>query len=346
MSVINRVLKDLDRQGANTAAPSGVVAVIRSEPSLAWRRRIGMLVVAVLLISALAWYWTTRPARETPLRLQPHPDAPQLRLSQQLTTLQQATPDPAPIPAAPTDTVTEKPQSAGAAPAPIAFLPDAPRLDTRLPQPGPRSSVPTETGPSVVKEIKPLTPRMQAEEAWRQASRLLEQGRPRQARESLEAALRLDPEHDAARQNLIALALDDHQASEAETLLREGVTLHPEDPWYPRGLAQLQLQRGELTQAVAGLKQALARRPDAANWALYAGALHKLGKPAEAASAFREAVRLDASQGKWWLGMAVALEQAGDPAAAEAAYRRALQTRLSSELREYAQQRIGAPGQR
>jgi tetratricopeptide (TPR) repeat protein len=78
------------------------------------------------------------------------------------------------------------------------------------------------------------------------------------------------------------------------------------------------------------------------NWALYASTQAKLGKPAEAALAYREALRLDSNQGNWWIGMAVALEKSNARADAGAAYQRALQTRLSGELREFAE-RHGSP---
>jgi MSHA biogenesis protein MshN len=72
---------------------------------------------------------------------------------------------------------------------------------------------------------------------------------------------------------------------------------------------------------------------------LYAGTFTKLGKPADAALAYREALQLNPAQGNWWIGLGVALEQIGDKTGAGEAYQRALQTRLSTELRDYAQQK-------
>lgn len=332
MSVINQVLKDLDRQGANTRAPSGVVAVNQSDAPQRWPRRMALAAGVAALLAAAWWFWKPAPEAMTPVPVLPAPVTPQLRLTQELTppAPAEATVADVPPPAAPPLPVS--------APSPrIAFVPQPPRLDTRLPEPRQAASV--EAKPAVVKEIKPATPQVQAEDAWRQANRLLEQGRNHDAQERLETVLRLDPEHDAARQSLVALVLEAGNAASGEALLRDGIALHPNDAWYPRSLAQLQIQRGELAAAAAGLKTALGKRPDAVNWALYAGTLNKLGKPVDAASAYREAVRLDSSQGNWWIGMAVALEQSGDPAAAGAAYQRALQTRLGGELREFAQQK-------
>lgn len=345
MSVINQVLKDLDRQGANTRAPSGVVAVNQSDAVSPWPRRMALAAGIAVLLAAVWWFWQPVPTVTAPAPVLPAPVAPQLRLSQELTQPVSTSVAEATVSAAPAET-TRPPVTISAPPPRIAFVPQPPRLDTRLPEPRQTEVTSAEAKSAVVKEIKPATPQVQAEEAWRQANRLLELGRNHDARERLETALRLDPEHDAARQSLIALLLEAGNAASAEALLREGIAQQPNDPWYPRSLAQLQLQRGDLSAAAAVLKAALGKRPDAANHALYAGTLHKLGKSAEAATAYREAVRLDPSQGNWWIGMAVALEQTGDAAAAGAAYQRATLTRLSGELREFAQQKARLLNQR
>lgn len=370
MSIINQVLKDLDRQGATARVPSGVIAVDQSEPtSSRWPVWLGAS--GLLAMAATWWLWPHAPApipSLTPPKLAPTlsspPDAaPQLQLTLQLGDapahsgadehgVQGSAP---PLPSH-SNIVPQKLTKASPRQDPratIAFVPQPPRLDTRLPETGARAagqreavSPAADIRPSVVKEFKPSSPQVQAEEAWRQASRLLEQGRNHDARERLEQVLRFDPTHAAARQSLIALALEEDLGVQAETLLREGLALHPGDAWYPRGLAQLHLQRGEFGQAATILKTALSKRADAANWALYAGTLTKLEQASESAQAYREALRLDPAQGNWWIGMAVALERSGAIADAAASYQRALQTRLSVEMRDFALQRTRELGGR
>ncbi|MDP2787788.1 MAG: tetratricopeptide repeat protein [Pseudomonadota bacterium] len=361
MSVINQVLKDLDRQGANTSVPSGVIAINQRDaaaPRWPW-----LLLAGAMLAAAAWWFWPAAPAPRAaipsppPALSTPVETAPQLQLSQQLSPL----PEPAHVGRNPrkgeAESVSAEAQRPRSSEAPSANAPTVeasapatiiakPRLDTRLPEPRPPELRQPEVAKAqVVKEIKPLTPQAQAEEAWRQASRLLEQGRNHDAQDKLESALRLDPAHAGARQSLIALVLEAGDGARAETLLREGLALQANDPWYPRSLAQLQLQRGDYAQAAAILKTGLGKRPDTANWGLYASTLAKLGKPGDAAQAYREALRPNPAQGgqaergNWWIGLAVALEQNGEKVEAAAAYQRALQTRLSSELREFAQQK-------
>lgn len=346
MSVINQVLKDLDRQGANASAPSGVIAVNQRDataPRWPW-----LLIGFAGLAAAGWWLWPGDPRPAPSLAIPgssrplpaPVETAPQLRLSQQLSPLSES------VPAAESKvklTPERKPAPVPGAVAPAALIPvTPPRLDTRLSEPR-HSEI---AKPTVVKEIKPQTPQVQAEEIWRQASRLLEQGRNHDAQERLESVLRLDPTHAGAHQSLVALVLEAGDSARAEALLREGLALHPNETWYPRSLAQLQLQRGDTVQAAATLKSGLAKRPDATNWGLYASTLAKLGKRGDAAQAYREALRLDPAQGNWWIGLAVALEQSSENADAGAAYQRALQARLSTELREFAQQKVRELGAR
>jgi MSHA biogenesis protein MshN len=369
MSVINQVLKDLDRQGANVSAPNGVIAVNqRDAPPLRWP----WLLPGLLALAAAAWwFWPAAPGSGSPAAPAPTlpPAAPQLRLSQQLSPMSEPAPvhvgrNPGNEEAASVSAEAQRLRSSMApsaihahsaenatlfrpTQAVVAVIPATkPRLDTRLPEPRPSDTAKA----LVVKEIKPLTPQAQAEDAWRQASRLLEQGREHDAQERLEYALRLDPNHAGAHQSLIALLLEAgasaESAARAEALLREGLALHPNEAWYPRSLAQLHLQRGDATAAAAILKASLAARPDAANWGLYASTLAKLGKPGDAAQAYREALRLNPAQGAGWIGLAVALEQSGDKNEAAAAYQRALQTRLSAELHDFAQQKARELGAR
>ncbi|MDD5390583.1 MAG: tetratricopeptide repeat protein [Gallionellaceae bacterium] len=350
MSVINRVLKDLDQKGTAPTPLSGVQAVQTSLTPA--RPRWPWLFAPLLGGLALAWWFWPVARQENPAAPLAVADAtPQLRLSETLSspelpsppegegatvstsaTAQTAPPEPtkheptrelqrsAPAPAPPPEGEERKAEAAIAS-----------RLDTHLPEP---------RQPKVVKDVHPQTPREQAEQAWRQAARLIEQGRGREALESLEAALRLDPNHGQARQTLIALSLEAgdmaHDVARGETLLREGMQLHANDAWYNRALGQLYLQRGDLRQSVATLKAGLGKNPDAAYWGLYAGVLGKSGQPEEAAQAYREAARLNPNHGPWWIGLAVSLEQTGQRPDAAAAYQRALQTKLGAEVREFA----------
>jgi MSHA biogenesis protein MshN len=416
MSIINQVLKDLDRQGANVAVPMGVTAVNRVE--IAAPRRLWIVLAVIVLALAAWWFWSfvgdsssnsstsanapaNAPANalaNTPANSPTNSPASSLantaaesapteglvvdglRMSEQLGAASKPVNEMRDTPQVVVDPAirTQIPPSVGV-PQPrleMGLTPSQPPSQptsqpTRLPNPpAAESSKPVTRNPAIrdsetrkpevvksnqessriVKEIKPPTSQVQAEEAWRQSSRLLEQGRNHDALELLEKALRLDPLHMAARQSLVALLLSAQapadSAGRAETLLREGLSLHVNEPWYPRSLAQLQLQNGDAAQAAMTLKAGLDQHADASNWSLYASTLAKLGKPAEAAQAYREALQMNPAQGNWWIGFAVAQEQSGEIVEAVAAYQRALQTRLSKDLRDFAQRKTRELGAR
>lgn len=347
VSVINRVLKDLDRQGANPQAPIGVVAVNQADAPQPWPRRIALTASLAALLTAVGWFGRPVPESQPPAPLPSAPATPQLRLTQELASAPATaeTQSNGRIPATtPATTPIRLP------PARIAFVPQPPRLDTRLPELRRAPAAMVEAKPAVIKDLKPVTPQVQAEETWRQADRLLEQGRNHDARVRLETALRLDPEHDAARQSLIALTLEAGNVESAASLLREGIVLHPDDAWYPRSLAQLHLQHGDFSAAADILKSALKalssrtretrKHSDASDWALYASTLARLGQAEDCAAAYREALRRDPAQGAWWVGLGVALEHAGQSGKAAEAFANVGKTNASAELKDYAAQRL------
>jgi MSHA biogenesis protein MshN len=354
MSVINQVLKDLDRQGANTSTPQGVFALNTTQaPAANWPLRL--IVGLLFLLAAAWWFWPAAPVppeiqapAAVPAPLVEQLIKPQLTLSETLTSQAQISPSPENSSQPATNPVAAAP----ALPKPMADISISPRLDNRLSDKHmpdtrlPEIAPPADAAQRVVKEIKPPSAQMQAEEAWRQAAQLLEQGRNHDAQARLEFALSLDPGQSAARQKLIALVLEAGNTASAEALLREGMLQHPNDAWYPRSLAQVHLQRGDFAQAGSILKTSLGKHSDATNWALYASTQAKLDKPGESALAYREALRLDSNQGNWWIGMAVALEKSNARADAGAAYQRALQTRLGGELREFAEQKTRSLAER
>ena len=330
MSVINRVLKDLDRMGV---APGRLVGV-RAVPA----RRLRSRPLWVLVFAAAAATWWFWPASLPRVQKMPRPPEvrPRLRLSETLsvpTNLEAHPPERGAEQAGslrygevPTRPEAHSPERGAGQAGSLRYGEVPIKLDSHLPEPRPAR---------VSKEVRPLSVREQAEQAWAQAARLIEQGRGREALEALEALLRLDASHGPARQALVALSLEGGDAARAEALLREGLLLHPRDAWYSRSLGQLSLQRGDTAGAAAFLKAGLGKGVDAGYWGLYGGVLEKAGHAEEATHAYREAARMDSGHGPWWVGLAVTLEQTGSRAEAAQAYRRALQTHLGADIREF-----------
>lgn len=231
----------------------------------------------------------------------------------------------------------------------------ASRLERRLPEiPVARASLPpplpAASKAQINKEERPLSPADQAEDLWRQGRRLQEQGQIHAAQSRYEQALRGDANHLRARQSLAVACLESGQRGKAEEVLREGVTRHPGESWFLRSLAQMQIQQGDYAHAAEVLKTGLAhdksgKSGEAADWALYASTLGKLGRTEASLQAYREALHRDPGQGAWWIGLGVAQEQTGHRAEAADAYARALHNPLSGELKEFATQKVQEIGQ-
>lgn len=336
MSVINRVLRDLDKAGEVPGAP-----VAASPPAARFRLHLhhpAILSIGLLGLALAAWgLWPVKVEQADPVgtaSAPPPAPAPAVDLPPPVMAQPQLQPQPAsrptPPPAPPSDPVE---------PAAVSVPPAMPAEPTAAP---PRSAPAPASGPApapearVVKEAPPQNP---VEDAWREVGQLLERGQAREARARLADLLKLAPGHAAARQTLITLLIEAGDRAAAMPLLVEGRALYPSDPWYPRSQAQLHLQAGQPALAAASLKPALSGGSAAEDWALYAGIAAKLGQHDEAAHAWRAALRSKPDQGAWWIGLGVALERLGQKAEAAQAYQRALQTRLSPELKEFAEMR-------
>ncbi|MBT8139221.1 MAG: hypothetical protein KJP25_05615 [Gammaproteobacteria bacterium] len=92
-------------------------------------------------------------------------------------------------------------------------------------------------------------------------------------------------------------------------------------------------------KTVAGLSPALAERTDIME--MQAVALHSSGDFVAASYVYRNLVRRDDTNPRWWMGMAIALDAAAERDAARQAYSHALELRgLGAKLGEYARQRL------
>jgi MSHA biogenesis protein MshN len=325
MSVINRVLRDLDGQGAVRPLPEGVRSVAAAGRRR--RRRWPWLLALLPVFAVVAYLGLPAGTGDLPAPVPPQPAPPPVL--------------PASMPATePAPAVPPVPLAVAPAPAPAPAEPPVAAPARSAPQPAarpeprsPRADAGTAAG-QVVKAPRQPSPAEQAEAAYAGAVRLIEAGRQRDALARLEEALEYRPGHAAARQTAIALLLEGGQAAAAEAMLREGIVLHPDDAWFRRGLGQMLAGRADYPGALAALKPGLGQG-DGEYFALYAGVLAKAGQPDAAAAAYREALQRVPDQGAWWLGLGIALERAGRRPEALAAYVRAGQAGLAPELREF-----------
>jgi MSHA biogenesis protein MshN len=202
---------------------------------------------------------------------------------------------------------------------------------------------PKASGPaSIDKQSHVSTPAERAENEFRKATVLLNQGRVAEAMDGYKLTLQQDGGHVAARQALVGLLLENRRIDEAQQLLQEGLSLNPDRSAYSMLLARIQVERGDLQ----GAHDLLSRHADnSANNADYhafdAAVLQRLGRHKEAVSEYQAALALAPRAGLWWMGMGISLQADNRGAEALDAFKRAKsEGGLSPDLVAFVDQRM------
>ena len=348
MSVINRMLQDLDRRQALEAGDAKALKVSAAKPSgreWFWRALV------VLLTAALAWMgWVAvqlLPRKPLATELAYHAASEARARSEaksEPTPIAQSTvpaPDtiPAPVPAAPV------PESA-----PAAASNESLRLSTELKAPlaereppPPVTRQPKEKQAKTGVDKRPATRSSPADAHFRRATLLLKDARVGEAEDHFLAALQADPRHSAARQAYVSLLLEQQRISTARGLLQDTLAADPAQAWFALSLARIHAMGRDYAGALAVLDRA-ASVGQGAEFQAYRGTmLQRLGRHEEALEAFQGAVRDGAAPPTAWIGYAMSLEALGRRPEAAQAYRRALSVGpIAAEAREYAESRARA----
>jgi MSHA biogenesis protein MshN len=241
-----------------------------------------------------------------------------------------ASPAPAPKPA---PVVAAKPTPA---PAP------APKLDLDIPPARILQGPAVSQGPSKVeKRDRTRSPDERAEAEFRRGAGLLNQGRGSEAEEAFAAALAAAPTHEAARQALVAMNLEQQKVEEARRLLQDGVALNPGNARFATVLARILVERRDYAGALGVLNGVKAPvQSDAEYQALRGTVLQRLGAHPEAVEAFQAALRAAPQNGAAWMGLGSSLEAIGRRQDAAEAFRRAADSAsLNADTKSYAEQR-------
>ena len=255
----------------------------------------------------------------------------------------------APIPAQPAKHAAKAQPKPGAVPTPaapvVAATAAAPvKSPARLSLDVPPARIlegPAPTPAKVEKRDRTRSPEERAEQEFRRGVGLLNQGRTSEAEEVFAATLAAQPTHEAARQALVAMNLEQQHFDIARRLLQEGVAIHPGNARFASVLARILIERKDYAGALEVVIAAKApAQNDAELQSMRGTALQRLGRHAEAAEAFQVSLRSEPQNGSVWMGLGVSLEaQAKRPEAAEAFRRAAGSGTLGAEARSYAEQR-------
>ncbi|AWL10785.1 hypothetical protein HMF8227_00277 [Saliniradius amylolyticus] len=373
MSVVNKMLKDLEQRQQHTSSAESDYQPRKTS----FKRRFGPVMLVVLLVVIAGWvlFDTFRPVASVevsdkgqpagPMPIQkyvesapaeqkinetaqptagPDVSSPNQTLQVQTTVAKQQPNTPATKPAAieqdskepETDSkevAVSLPQNAGEQPA---------QQDTAQPATEQAAAEPPQ--PDVRKRQVEVS---EAEQVRRQLEPLLAERKYKLAFPLLARLLELEPGAHNIRAKLINLSLRQGRRPLAEGTLQQAVEQFPEHYEYRSQLARLWRQ-DKPQQALALL---MAAKPPVASYtdyyALRAGLARGQGQFFQAVKDYYQLLELQPDNDRWRLGMAIALDKAGQHQPALKQYHQVSNsTVLPEQARRFIQQRIDALGGR
>jgi len=197
-------------------------------------------------------------------------------------------------------------------------------------------------GGKLDKRTRQASVQQQADNEFRKANGLMQQGHIDEALAGYEAALRLDASHDAARQAMVALLLESKRNDDAERVLKDGLKNNLKHSGFAMVLARLQVEREASWSALLTLQKTLPYASQQADYqAFVAALLQRLNRHKEAVVHYQKALQLSPNSGVWLMGQGISLQALQRKEEARDAFKRAIETRtLSEDLQAFVAQRL------
>ncbi|HEX6708450.1 MAG TPA: tetratricopeptide repeat protein [Albitalea sp.] len=329
MSLINQVLRDLDRRHAQPVVPGAVKALHEAAPRARRGRVLALGIAAIGIVGVAggmaAWSVGAR-ALPVPVVAAVAVPVPERHSTPVIVV---TAPPAASAPVQATTAMVTRPAIA----APLAEI---------VPPAAPAVPVPA-AEPRIEKRAPSRTAHERAEAELQKGIAAHQQGQLADAATAYAAALREEPGHAGAREALAGVWIADGRIDEAQALLAEGLSLHPHHAAMAMTLARLHAEHGELQRAAEVLEGVPATGASAEDRAFRAAILQRLNRHAEAAEQFAAALRVVPGNGVWWMGLGMSLAAEGRKDVAREAFNRARTSgTLSPELGQYVEQRIRA----
>ena len=329
MSLINQVLKDLDRQrgpadGLQFAALQGI-GLVQSKQGRHWTSMLvvgtGALVLLVIFLFQLAGNRAIENGvAESDAAIVDVPDNTVIVQSQPLETTAEII---------------------GAALPPLSTNPDVPATGKTEPIEAaalPVTPTAVETSPP---PIKTLSTRQRAEHTFAAGQQSMTRGDKTRAEQLFNDTIDYHPQYHDARIQLAAILIERSDTVAAEHLLKDGLFLDPGHAQLARLYAQLLAARGEFDGALRALPSVTESQTlDAESLALRAAVNSRLNNHEEASSNYRLALKLDQRQANWWMGLGLSLEHQGLYGSARDAYQQAYKLPLEDNVKAFVGQRL------
>ncbi|MYM26119.1 tetratricopeptide repeat protein [Duganella sp. FT135W] len=343
MSLINKMLQDLDSRASGGASSAVQQDEVKSVPSMERDRRPVILIgvaAGVLVIAAGGWYgWQYWQAHQAPPPAPPPQPVRMIDNRMPDTTARiQEVPVAKPVEAVAPKVVETKPEPEAE---PVVAKPKRPapeHAERAEPVRQPKSVATSPAADGVV--LRELTPKQASENSYRRALVSLQEGRVSSALADLDRAVEIDPRNEAARQTYVSLLLENRRTDDAIRQLRLALGIDPRQPGLAIILARLQLEKGG--PALDTLLKTLPYAGNSSDYhAFLAGVLQREQRHAEAADHYRAALQLAPQNGVWWMGLGISLQADQHLPEAREAYNRARSAGgLTPDLRNYVDRQI------
>ncbi|MEL3915287.1 tetratricopeptide repeat protein [Aeromonas caviae] len=370
MSVINQMLKDLDRRQQEAEGAAVYVAPLRQQ---GWWMLV-LTLLCTLALGILGWrtwiFWQQSQRASLPaVQVEAPAVAPSAPLAVVATTQAvSSAASVAKVPAASAESTAARvaPSAAEQAPADEAVLadegnPEEALGDETIPsdeelQPdlyaelaaeqsaeeAPAPAAPRKPGILKIETVE-LSDAELATLAESKATTAMAKGRMEEAQDGYYEVLAHDPHNQGAREQLAGLLYGAGRLTEAAQVLEEGLRLDPAQADLRLLLARVAISGGDRQKALDWLT---GYQPDIASnldyYATWAGLAQELGQPVQASEMYVRLLRQQPDQGRWWLGLGVAEDGQGHRQRALDAYRNAqLHGNLGEASTQWLEQRIG-----
>lgn len=334
MSLINQVLKDIDKREKDQQPPGRSTSRYESakRPLPAWVfMLLGILGTVFVLFLILALWRGFSVSNVVENTTEEHVVHDTLEPVEP--TLENEAPiEPTvnkPVAAVIPQAVIEPPRIVATEPTPeIKKEPEAQALAA---QPGQMTMQPSRT-----------SPRQLAERRFQQAMADLQAGRTQQGAQRLQEALLIAPDYHEVRQQLAVYYFSYGFLTDALAVLEQGLDEFPGEPSLILIQARILERAGEQAMALQALSGVTNDLPLNADLLVLRGALaSELGDYMTASATYASLTSWRPREGRWWLGLAIAKEELELYEEALQAYRRALDDpSIAVSTREFIHQRV------
>lgn len=175
---------------------------------------------------------------------------------------------------------------------------------------------------------------------YKKAQKALKSGDSRKAIGYLEKALKYQPEWIKARQKLSALYYGRGDNRKAVATLQEGLALGGDQPDLRLTMAKLLVNESQ-QQAALNVLSRLPEQNHSGYLAMRGALAQQLKNNKLAMSSYRQLVKEQPYDGRWWMGLGIALERSEALEKARDAYKQALlMGRVSQQSQQFIQQRL------